>query len=114
MIPEVGQFALIAALLLALANGVLPMRRRRPRRRRLDAHGAAEWRRAQFVLVAIAFGCLAASFMDNDFSVLYVGGQFEFDAAADLSLHGGVGRGAKARSCSGLCFLRSGSPRPRS
>ncbi|SAL83200.1 cytochrome C biogenesis protein [Caballeronia choica] len=71
MIPEVGQFALIVAFLLALANGVLPIVG--------AARGVNGWMRmappvarAQFVLVAIAFGCLAASFMDNDFSVLYV------------------------------------------
>ena len=38
--------------------------------------------RAQFVFVAIAFGCLAASFVGNDFSVLYVASQLELDAAA--------------------------------
>ena len=51
MIPEIGHFALIIALTLALA--------------RPAAQG-------QFVFVAIAFACLAWSFVGNDFSVLNV------------------------------------------
>ncbi|MGC2456516.1 MAG: heme lyase CcmF/NrfE family subunit [Gallionellaceae bacterium] len=71
MIPEIGNFAIIVALLLALLQGVLPI------------YGAARANNVlmgmarpvavgQFVFVAIAFGCLATSFLNNDFSVLYV------------------------------------------
>ena len=105
MIPELGQFALIVALLLALAHGVLPIVG--------AARGVNGWMRmarpvarAQFVLVAMAFGCLAASFMDNDFSVLYVADEFEFDAAAASIASRRCGAGTKARSCSGRCCSR--------
>ena len=71
MVPEIGQFALILALLLALAQGVLPIVG--------AARGIPAWIRVagpaaqgQFVFVAIAFGCLAWSFANNDFSVLNV------------------------------------------
>ena len=68
MIPEIGQFALILALLLALAQGILPI---------IGAHRgnatlmavARPAAQGQFVFVAIAFGCLAYSFLTNDFTV---------------------------------------------
>src|SRR5437868_856673 len=71
MIPELGQFALILALLLALVQGTLPIlgaARRVPVWMAL-ARPAAQ---GQFVFVAIAFGCLAYSFVNSDFSVLNV------------------------------------------
>ncbi|HSE00616.1 MAG TPA: heme lyase CcmF/NrfE family subunit [Burkholderiales bacterium] len=71
MIPEIGQFALVLALTLALAQCVLPVAG--------AARGNAAWMavarpaaQGQFVFVAIAFGCLAWSFVANDFSVLNV------------------------------------------
>ncbi len=71
MIPELGQFALILALCVALLQGVLPIAG--------AARGAPAWMAvarpaalAQFGLVAVAFGCLAYAFLSNDFSVLYV------------------------------------------
>ncbi len=71
MIPEIGNFALVVALMLAVTQGVLPiwgaarnntvlMRTARPL-----AYG-------QFIFVAIAFICLVQAFLLNDFSVLYV------------------------------------------
>ena len=71
MIPEIGHFALIVALLLAAVQGVLPI------------YGAARGNNVlmglsrpvaagQFVFVALAFCCLAQAFLTNDFSVLYV------------------------------------------
>ena len=71
MIPEIGHFALIIALTLALVQGTLPI------------IGAAKGipgfvavarpaAQGQFVFVAIAFGCLAWSFVNSDFSVQYV------------------------------------------
>ncbi|MET0218447.1 MAG: heme lyase CcmF/NrfE family subunit [Burkholderiales bacterium] len=71
MVPEVGQFALILALLLAVAQGTVPLAG--------AARGLQSWMasarplaQGQFVFVAIAFGCLAWSFVHNDFSVLNV------------------------------------------
>ncbi len=71
MIPEIGQFSLIVALALALAQAVLSLTG--------AARGipgfvavARPAAQGQFVFVAIAFGCLAWSFYSNDFSVLNV------------------------------------------
>jgi cytochrome c-type biogenesis protein CcmF len=71
MIPEIGHFALIVALCIALVQSILPMvgAARGDRRLMALARPAAQ---GQFVFVAIAFGCLAWSFVHNDFSVLNV------------------------------------------
>jgi cytochrome c-type biogenesis protein CcmF len=71
MIPEIGQFALILALMLAVTQATLPLigaARGIPQFVAV-ARPAAQ---AQFIFVAIAFGCLAYSFISNDFSVLNV------------------------------------------
>jgi cytochrome c-type biogenesis protein CcmF len=71
MIPEIGQFSLIIALWLALLQGVLPIVG--AARSSAVLMGIARPLAAgQFVFVAIAFGCLVAAFVGNDFSVLYV------------------------------------------
>lgn len=71
MVPEFGQFALILALFTAIIQSVLPMIG--------AARGNRSWMavginagRAQLACVLIAFGCLAYSFITNDFSVLNV------------------------------------------
>ena len=71
MIPELGNFALILAMLLALIQGTLPIIG--------AARGIPSWValarpvvQGQFVFVAIAFFCLAYSFVNNDFSVMNV------------------------------------------
>jgi len=71
MTPELGHFALILALCVAAVQGVLPLAG--------AARGDARWiavarpaARAQFLLVLFSFGCLAAAFVGNDFSVAYV------------------------------------------
>src|SRR5499427_8043835 len=71
MIPEIGHFSLILALLLAAIQGTLPIAG--------AARGVTEWMalarpaaRGQSLFVAIAFACLATSFLTNDFSVLNV------------------------------------------
>jgi len=71
MIAEIGQFSLIIALFLALILGVLPIAG--------AARNNAVWmgiaRPLSFgllVFVALAFAILANSFLNNDFSVLYV------------------------------------------
>ncbi|HNP64118.1 MAG TPA: heme lyase CcmF/NrfE family subunit [Woeseiaceae bacterium] len=71
MIPEIGHFALILALALAVCQGILPM---------VGAHRddaammsiARSTAYGQFLFVAISFGCLIYAFLQDDFSVLYV------------------------------------------
>ena len=71
VIPELGHFALIVALGVTLVQGTLPL---------LGAHrGPQAWvalaRPAAIaigLLMLFAFACLSASFVLNDFSVLYV------------------------------------------
>jgi cytochrome c-type biogenesis protein CcmF len=71
MIAELGQFALALALAVALVQAVMPIAG--------AARGEPSWialarpaARTQALLVAFAFGCLAYSFVANDFSVAYV------------------------------------------
>ena len=71
MIPELGHFALIVALCIAVVQAFVPLIG--------SFRGNAAWMEVarpaaagQFVFVAIAFGCLAWSFVGNDFSVLNV------------------------------------------
>ena len=71
MIPELGHFALIVALCIAVAQGTLPLWGAASGNRRLMAL-ARPAAQGQFVFVAIAFGCLAWSFVHNDFSVVNV------------------------------------------
>ncbi len=71
MIPELGNFALILALLVALVQGTLPL---------IGAHrGNRAWvalarpaALALFLMVAVAFVCLTIAFVGSDFSVSYV------------------------------------------
>ena len=71
MIPELGHFALILALSLALCQGIIPL---------VGAHkndaammGVARTAAAgQFMFIVFAFGCLTWAFLHDDFSVLYV------------------------------------------
>ncbi len=71
MIPELGQIALVLALCLSLAQGILPLLG--------AANGNATWialarpaARGNFLCIAFAFGCLAWLFIANDFSVVNV------------------------------------------
>ena len=71
MVPEIGHFALILALVLAMVQGVFPMIG--------AARGKLAWMQVgratalgQFLFIAIAFGSLIYAFVSNDFSVLYV------------------------------------------
>ncbi len=71
MMAELGHLALIMALLVALLQAVFPL---------LGAsQGVPVWMavgraagKAQFLLLAISFTCLVASFVNHDFSVRYV------------------------------------------
>src|SRR5260221_12314855 len=71
MIPEIGQFALIVALAIALAQAALSLT---GAARGIPGFMAAARPAAQglFVFVAIAFRCLAWSFYSSDFFVLNV------------------------------------------
>jgi len=71
MIPELGQIALLLALAVALIQSTVPLLG--------AARSRADWMafarpatQTHFLLVATAFACLLASFVRNDFSVLYV------------------------------------------
>lgn len=71
MIPELGNFALMLALCLSLALGVIPLLG--------AARNHAFWlalaqplARLQCACISLAFLCLAWAFAENDFSVLYV------------------------------------------
>ncbi|HEY2036808.1 MAG TPA: c-type cytochrome biogenesis protein CcmF, partial [Steroidobacteraceae bacterium] len=71
MIPELGQFALILAMLLALLQaffGIFGPALKRDRWMAAVTPAVA----GQFVMVATSMGCLVASFVANDFSVAYV------------------------------------------
>jgi cytochrome c-type biogenesis protein CcmF len=71
MIPEIGQFAMILALLLAAAQaffGIAGPWRGNPRLMQAVYPAVA----GQFVMLALAFGCLVWSLVVNDFSVKLV------------------------------------------
>ena len=75
MIPELGNFALMLAAVVAVMQGVLPIAGTlvRNSQTQITLQSLARPTAAlQFALVAFAFGALAASFLNNDFSVLYV------------------------------------------
>ena len=71
MIPELGHFALILALAVALTQGVLPL---------IGAHcNRLAWiaiarpaAQTTALFITISFGCLVWAFVNNDFSVVYV------------------------------------------
>jgi|CXWL01.1.fsa_nt_gi cytochrome c-type biogenesis protein CcmF len=71
MIPEIGHYALILALCVAVVQGVLPIYGAAVRNSSLMAI-AKPAARAQFLLVLSAFCCLGYAFAVKDFSVLYV------------------------------------------
>ncbi|MDR1350117.1 MAG: cytochrome c biogenesis protein CcsA, partial [Zoogloeaceae bacterium] len=74
MIPELGLFALILALPVALCTGVLALwgaQRGRPAWIALARPGTV----AVALLVGVAYLCLTWAFIQNDFSVLYVAQQ---------------------------------------
>jgi len=71
MIPEIGHFALVLALVIALVQSVFPILG--------TVTNNAQWvamakptARAQLLFMSIAFACLVISFLDSDFSVRYV------------------------------------------
>jgi cytochrome c-type biogenesis protein CcmF len=71
MIPELGEFALILALLLAGLQAFFGIAGPALRRERWMA-AVMPAVSGQFVMVATSMGCLITSFINNDFSVRYV------------------------------------------
>ena len=71
MLPELGQFALILALMLSAVQFVLPIIGAHTGNRALIAV-ARPAAAGQFVFVVFAFGILTWAFMSQDFSVAYV------------------------------------------
>jgi len=71
MIAELGHFALVLAMMVAIVQGIIPM---------IGAYqNNVPWMRfgnfaamGQFLLVAISFGCLTHAYVTSDFSVLNV------------------------------------------
>jgi cytochrome c-type biogenesis protein CcmF len=85
MIPEIGHFALILALALAICQGVLPL----IGAHRNDAAMMSVGRTAvygQFLFVAISFGCLIWAFSSDDFSVLYVANHSQLSLPAGYKI----------------------------
>lgn len=75
MIPELGNFALMLAAVVAVMQGVLPIAGtlvREPQAQVTLQSLARPTAALQFALVAFAFGALASAFLSNDFSVQYV------------------------------------------
>jgi len=71
VIPEIGQFALIVALCIAVTQAVVPLAG--------ASFGIHRWialsvpaALAQLLFVALAYGCLTWAFLSHDFSVAYV------------------------------------------
>ncbi len=71
MIPEIGQFALVVALCIAITQALVPLAG--------ASLGVQRWvavavpaALAQLLFVALSYACLTWAFLQNDFSVLYV------------------------------------------
>ncbi|MBI2307172.1 MAG: heme lyase CcmF/NrfE family subunit [Rhodocyclales bacterium] len=71
MIPELGHFALILALVVSVLQGVLPLLGAHRNRLAWIAFARPASQTAA-LLVTVAFGCLTWAFVANDFSVVYV------------------------------------------
>ena len=71
MIPEIGHYALVLALCVAVVQGCLPIYGAAVGNSSLMAV-AKPAARGQFLLVLLAFCCLGYAFAEKDFSVLYV------------------------------------------
>ncbi|MGO3700484.1 MULTISPECIES: heme lyase CcmF/NrfE family subunit [Halomonas] len=71
LIPELGHFALIIALLMAVLQGVMPLAGAATRRPLWMAYGHP-MATGQFLFIAVAYVCLTASYAVDDFSVANV------------------------------------------
>jgi len=71
MIPEIGNFAIMLALCLALVQSILPIAGSfRGNQRWMALARPAAY--GQFIFITFAFVCLVYAFVSNDFSVAYV------------------------------------------
>ena len=71
ILPEIGHFALIIALLMAVVQSVLPLAGAATRRPLWMAYGRP-MATGQFLFVLLAYACLTASYAMDDFSVVNV------------------------------------------
>ena len=100
MIPELGHFALILALCMALVLGCIPIAgafRNIPGWIAVAKPAAL----GQWLFVTLAYGCLTYSSLVHDFSVAYIAHNSN-TALPTLYLVSGVGGRMKARYCCGL------------
>ena len=86
MVAEIGHFALILALTLALAQSIVPMIGAHAGDHKLMRFGSSA-AIGQMVFLAVAFGALMASYVMSDFSVLNV---FASSTASFTATLGGV------------------------
>ncbi|MBP50137.1 MAG: c-type cytochrome biogenesis protein CcmF, partial [Acidiferrobacteraceae bacterium] len=71
MIPELGTFSLILALLCAIVQGTFPLLgAHRNHYHWMNLARSAAW--SQLVFVGLAYACLTVSFLSHDFSVRYI------------------------------------------
>ena len=71
MIPEIGHFSLIVAMMIALTQGYTSLKGAMTEDFELMRH-TKPLALAQFILILVSFFCLTSSFLMDDFSVLYV------------------------------------------
>ena len=112
MIPEIGHFALILALAMALVQAAAA-----PLGARLRDGGLMALARpaavAQFVFISAALACLMQAFVVSDFSVVTVADN-SHSAKPLLYKFTGTGAITRAPCCSGCGFWRSTAPPWRS
>ena len=113
MIPEIGQFALVLALLLAVAQAFLPLAG--------TTFGKPAWAATarpvavgQFLFVLLAWAALATSFVNNDFSVANVAQHSNLSPAHPLPVRRAPGARTRARCSSGPSCSAGGRPPWRS
>ena len=100
MIAEIGHYALVLALALALVQSIVPLIGARTRDAALMAV-AEPAAIAQFGFVALAFAALVSCYVTSDFSVAQRVREFALGDAADLQVHRARGGTTKARCCCG-------------
>jgi len=105
MIPEIGQVALILALMTALVLGIAPLvgaQTNRPALMNLARPSAI----ALFLWVTLSYVCLVISFINNDFSVLNV--VQNSNSALPLMYRIGASWGSHEGSILLWCFMMAG------
>ncbi|MCM0028225.1 MAG: heme lyase CcmF/NrfE family subunit [Polynucleobacter sp.] len=105
MIPEIGQVALILALMTALVLGIAPLvgaQTNRPSLMNLARPSAI----ALFLWVTLSYICLVVSFINNDFSVLNVAQNS--NSALPLMYRIGASWGSHEGSILLWCFMMAG------